>query len=260
MKRATLSRRIKQPNGWIAAGDEFRRASRSLSDGAFKLFVHLALEADRRTGCVQATYKSLAAELKKSKRAVGTYSVELSEKKICNIRPGENQYCKTAFEISDSYWPYEREAHFTSCEPNSYVAAVRTLYLSLGCTKARFSPGDARKAQELERQGVPLEILEAAMLLGACRKYSSWLDDRDSEPIGSLAYFGNIVAEIQQQPLPQQYKEYLRTKSVKLAEAWSNKLGRSHSQEKKSDERSGPAKGKVLAQNSNQQNGKKETR
>lgn len=259
MKEAALSRRIKQPKGWIAAGDEFRRASRLLSDGAFKLFVHLALEADSRTGCVQTTYKSLAMELKKSKRAVGTYSAELSEKKICNIRPGENQYCKTAFEISDSYWPYEREAHVTSREPNYYVAAVRTLYLSLGCTKARFGPSDARKAQELERQGVPLEILEAAMLLGSCRKYSSWLDDRDSEPIGSLAYFGNIVAEIKQQPLPQGYKEYLRMKNVKLAEAWSKNHERSHRQETKSQERSGPAKEKVLAQNSNQQNGKKET-
>jgi hypothetical protein len=223
MNKAILSPKIKQSKGWIAAGDGFRRASQLLSDGAFKLFVHLALEADSRTGCVRAAYKDLAADLKKSKRAIGTYSAELSEKEVCKIRPGENQYCKTDFEICDSYWPYERETHSETREPDSYVAEVQKLYLSLGCTKARFGAGDAMKAQQYERQGVPFEVVENAMLLGSCRKYSSWLDGRDSEPIGSLAYFENLLAEIQGQPFTQGYTEYLRAKNMKLAEAWSNK-------------------------------------
>jgi hypothetical protein len=223
MKRATLSPRIKQPKGWIAAGDGFRRASRLLSDGAFKLFVHLALEADSRTGCVQATYKDLAADLKKSKRVIGTYSAELSEKEICKIRPGENQYCKTTFEICESYWPYERETHSETIESESYVAAVQKTYLSLGCTKAKFSAGDARKAREFEQQGVPLEVIEDAMLMGACRKYSSWLEGRDSEPIGSLAYFENLVAEVKRQPFPQGYSEYLRMKTRKFSSIWDEK-------------------------------------
>jgi hypothetical protein len=223
MKRATLSPRIKEPKGWIAAGDRFRKASRLLSDGAFKLFVYLALEADSRTGCVQTTYKALAADLKKSKRAIGTYSAELSEKEICKVRPGENQYCKTTFEICDSYWPYERETHSEACEPELYVAAIQKAYLSLGCTKAKFSAGDARKAREFERQGVPLEVVEDSMLMGACRKYSSWLEGRDSEPIGSLAYFENLIEEIQRQPFPQGYTEYLRVKNMKFAEACAEK-------------------------------------
>jgi hypothetical protein len=217
----TLSPRIKQPKSWIAAGDGFRKASRLLSDGAFKLFVHLALEADSRTGCVRAAYKDLAADLKKSKRAIGTYSAELNEKEVCKIRPGENQYCKTDFKICDSYWPYERETYSETREPDSYVVAIQKLYLSLGCTKAKFSAGDTRKAREFEQQGVPLEVVEDAMLMGACRKYSSWLEGRDSEPIGSLAYFENLVTEIQRKPLPQGYTEYLRLKTMKLAEAWA---------------------------------------
>ena len=221
MKRATLPPRIKEPKGWIAAGDGFRRASRLLSDGAFKLFVHLALEADSRTGCVQATYKALAADLKKSKRAVGTYSAELSEKEICKVRPGGNQYCKTTFEICESYWPYERDTHSGVCEPESYVAAIQKTYLELGCTKAKFGPGDARIAQEFERQGVPVEVVEDAMLMGACRKYSSWLEGRESEPIGSLAYFETLVAEIQRKPFPEGYREYVRAKNMKFAEAWA---------------------------------------
>lgn len=215
-----LSSRIKQPKGWIAAGDGFRRASRLLSDGAFKLFVHLALEANSRTGCVRAAYKDLAADLKKSKRAIGTYSAELSEKEVCKIRPGENQYCKTDFEICDSYWPYERDAHSEPYEPYSYVAAVQKAYLSLGCTKAKFGAGDASKAQQYERKGVPLEVVQDAMLVGACRKFSSWLEGGNSEPIGSLAYFESLVAQTQQKPFPPGYTGYLRAKLLKLAEAW----------------------------------------
>jgi hypothetical protein len=221
MNKATLSPSIKQPKGWIAAGDGFRRASRLLSDGAFKLFVHLALEADSRTGCVRAAYKDLAADLKKSKRAIGTYSAELSEKEVCKIRPGENQYCKTDFEICDSYWPYEREIHSEISEADSYVDAIQKSYLLLGCTKARFTAADTRKVREFERQGVPLEVVKDAMLMGASRKYSSWLEGRDSEPIGSLAYFENLVTEIQRKPFPQGYTKYLRVKTMELAEAWA---------------------------------------
>jgi hypothetical protein len=221
MKRSPSSPRIKQPHGWIAAGDEFRRASRLLSDGAFKLFVHLALEADSRTGRVQATYKGLAAELKKSKRAIVTYSAELSAKNVCEIRPGDNQYFKTIFEVCDNYWPYERETPSSFNAPDSYVAEVQRLYLSLGCTRAKFGPADERKAQEFEQCGVPLEIVKDALLLGTCRKYSSWLDGNDSAPIGSLAYFENLVTEIQRQPLPQGYNQYLRMKHKKLANKWA---------------------------------------
>lgn len=182
MRKATLPPKIKEPMGWIAAGDGFRRASRLLSDGAFKLFAHLVLEADCRTGCVQATYKTPAAGLKKSKRAIGTHSAELNDKGVCNVRPGENQYCKTTFEICDSYWPYERERHPEACELESYVTASQETFLALGCTTREFGAGDMRTAKDFEKRGVPLEVVEDAMLLGSCRKYSSWLEGRKSEP------------------------------------------------------------------------------
>jgi hypothetical protein len=221
MRKATFPPKIKEPMGWIAAGDGFRRASRLLSDGAFKLFAHLALEADCRTGCVQATYKTLAADLKKSKRAIGTYSTELNDKGVCKVRPGENQYCKTAFEICDSYWPYERETHPEACELESYVTAIQEIFLALGCTTGKFGAGDMRTAKDFEKRGVPLEVVEDAMLLGACRKYSSWLEGRKSEPIGSLLYFGTLVDKIQRQPLPPGYREYLRGKITKFARTCS---------------------------------------
>jgi hypothetical protein len=42
--------RLKHPSGWFAAGREVARAIALLSDGAFKLYIHLCLNADRRTG------------------------------------------------------------------------------------------------------------------------------------------------------------------------------------------------------------------
>ena len=35
---------LKQPTGWFAAGREFAQALTLLSDGAFKLYVHLCLQ------------------------------------------------------------------------------------------------------------------------------------------------------------------------------------------------------------------------
>ena len=41
---------LKQPTGWFAAGREVAHAMTLLSDGAFKLYLHLCLQADRPGG------------------------------------------------------------------------------------------------------------------------------------------------------------------------------------------------------------------
>ena len=38
---------LKQPTGWFAAGREVVQALAVLSDGAFKLYMHICFEADR---------------------------------------------------------------------------------------------------------------------------------------------------------------------------------------------------------------------
>ena len=57
---------LKEASGWFAAGDSFRRAVTALSDGAFKLFAYICLEADRRTGRLLMTQTELAQALGKS--------------------------------------------------------------------------------------------------------------------------------------------------------------------------------------------------
>jgi hypothetical protein len=221
MRTAVLPPRIKERGNWIAAGDGFREAVRVLSDGAFRLFAYLSLQADCRTGRVVTTYKALAAALSKSKRAIGVYAAELNEKGVCKVRRGENQYSATSFEIGDNYWPYEREAPGEACDSGNYVAAVRNSFLALGCTRAGFSAADARAARELERQGVALQVVDDALLIGACRKYASWLEGRESAPIGSLKYFSSVIAEVQSQPFPPGYGSYLSRKVKKLAATWA---------------------------------------
>ncbi len=68
---------LKEAFGWFAAGSSFRRALATLSDGAFKLFSYLCLEADRRTGRYEAVQAELAKAIGKSRRIVGKYVEEL---------------------------------------------------------------------------------------------------------------------------------------------------------------------------------------
>src|SRR5262249_49884967 len=100
--------RLKEPTGWFAAGNRFQRALTGLSDGAFKLFAYLCMEANRQTGRLEATHQELAMAFGKSKRTIGTYVEELQTQHVCLVLPAKNQYARTVFEIADDYWPYYR--------------------------------------------------------------------------------------------------------------------------------------------------------
>ena len=98
---------LKESSGWFAAGSSFRRALAVLSDGAFKLFAYICLQADRRTGRYEAVQAELATAIGKSRRIVGKYVEELEPKGVHGSK-GNNQYARTSFEIRDEYWPYHR--------------------------------------------------------------------------------------------------------------------------------------------------------
>ncbi len=218
--------RLKQATGWFAAGDGFRNALSLLSDGAFRLFAYLCLEADRRSGRIRSTHQQLAAALRKSKRAVGTYVAELEARGVCHVKAGKNQFAGTIIEISDSYWPYHRAVADSpeSPEQKSYVDSVREYFLALGCGSGKFGAAEVAAAKDLHRRGIPLGVIQEAMLMGACRKYSSWFEGRAPEPIRTLAYFESLIAEIQEKPFPQGYSAYLRKKVKQFGELWNESL------------------------------------
>jgi hypothetical protein len=167
---------LKQSTGWFAAGDGFHQALTLLSDGAFKLFAYIWVKADRQTACFQATQKDLAIVLGKSRRILGSYVSELSEKKVCRVHMGTNQFVCTTFEICDAYWPYHRSHSVSATEssqPQDYVQSLRQQFLALGCGTGHFGASNQHSAEQLEARGIALQIVEDALLLGACRKYLS---------------------------------------------------------------------------------------
>lgn len=100
----------------------------------------------------------------------------------------------------------------------AYVTAVLVLYTDLPDTPIRPSPQDQALARRLHDQGVPLQIVESALLLGSLRRMIRPADAVPLPPIRSLAYFQPIIAELQQQPLPTGYLDYLRFKFRKITD------------------------------------------
>jgi hypothetical protein len=216
--------RLKEPAGWLAAGEGFRRALQLLSDPGFKLFAHLSLHACRMTGCARTTADGLAKALNRSRETMDIAIDELRQKRVCFVRPAKKQQPSLmVFVICDEYWPYERELRI-EMELGDYVAAILECFLTLECTARKFGGGDIRKAMEFEKRGLSLETVQDALMTGACRKLISWLDGRMSAPIGSLAYFEDIILEMDDHPLPPGYREYLNMKVKQLALIWKQQL------------------------------------
>jgi len=105
----------------------------------------------------------------------------------------------------------------THCHEAAYVATLIMLYVDLPDTPLRPGPQDQSTARRLYHQGVPLSLAEAALLLASLRR---WIRDSDLPPLApirSLAYFQPVITELQQQPLPDGYLDYLRSKFQKVA-------------------------------------------
>ena len=94
----------------------------------------------------------------------------------------------------------------------AYIAAVLMCYLRLPDTPMRASPADEALARKLHEQGVALPLVEAALLLGSLRRLIRPADRPPLSSIRSLAYFQSVIAELQQQPMPDGYLDYLRLK------------------------------------------------
>lgn len=254
--------RIKHEPGWFVAGASFTRALEVLSDGAFRLFAWICINAHRPSGQLEATHKELSATLGKSRRALGSYIAELEQKGICRIERAANQHARTKFEIADPFWPYERDEDVLSdvglhtdralnetrvaykteeagllstSDLRSYVASVREMFLALACGKGSFGPADKETAADIARRGVPLELVRDALLVGEARKYVSWMNNGDTAPIGSLKYFNAVIDELQRQPIESGYRDYLEAKTREFRQRWKKSRRESPGRQKLTD-------------------------
>jgi len=104
----------------------------------------------------------------------------------------------------------------------TYVASVAALYAELPDTPLCASASDQWLARRLFEQGVPLRVVESALILGSLRRIVRPTGAPSLQPIRSLAYFRPVVDELQSQQVPDGYHDYLR---LKLNKAISNAAG-----------------------------------
>ena len=102
-------------------------------------------------------------------------------------------------------------------DPASYVAAVLILYVELPETPLRASAQDQWQARRLHDRGVPLRLVESALLLASLRRLVRPANVPPLSPIRSLAYFQPVIEELLAHPLPDNYPEYLRLKLRRIA-------------------------------------------
>ena len=210
---------LKHPSGWFAAGVEMKQALAVLSDGAFKLYVYLCLHADRRTAQLRFRLAELAQATGHSVRSVTTYLEQLRLHEVCIVFTASNQHEHGRIEISDRFWPYHKQGasgQGSNPEQALYVARVRDLFLSPGCVAAAFSAADEKLAAQWYRDGVLLEIVERAILLGCARKYISLSKHPESTPITSLTYFAGVIDEVRHTEVGMDYWRYLAARVKKM--------------------------------------------
>lgn len=95
---------------------------------------------------------------------------------------------------------------------DEYLSAVLRLYLELPETPTRASPHDRKSAAVLQSRGITLATVESALLLASLRRLGRAPDMPQLSPIRSLAYFFPVIQELLDNPIPDDYREYLRRK------------------------------------------------
>lgn len=97
-----------------------------------------------------------------------------------------------------------------------YVERVLYLYRALPQTRPRTGPADRRLAQDLERRGIPLKLVEAALALAALRRLRRPQEAQPLPPIRSLHYLLPILDELNHPSSEEGYLLYLRRELQRL--------------------------------------------
>ena len=209
--------RLKEPTGWFAAGPRMMQALHLLSDGAFKLFVYIALTADRATGCLPLRQAELARVLGKSRNSISAYLDELARQRLCSVKPAPNQHQPGEIHITDDFWPYHRDVVSNPSDPEAaFVEQVRSWLFQYAIVRSSFGAAECKLAAQLFRDGVTWRQLERAFLLGLSRKYLAAYNSTAPSPIYSLSYFLPLLDEVRHIDVSDQYWDYLRRRLIDL--------------------------------------------
>jgi hypothetical protein len=108
-------------------------------------------------------------------------------------------------------------------EPDGYVDAVLSAYMTMPETPLKPTPGDRTTATRLLAMGVPLHTVHTALVLGSLRRLGRPSDYPRLQPVRSLAYFLPVIDELLETPVSDDYETYLR---VRLKQIGGEKLRR----------------------------------
>jgi hypothetical protein len=95
---------------------------------------------------------------------------------------------------------------------DEFLMDVLKLYLQLPETPSKTNPNDRIVAIELHKRGITVPTIESAFLLGSVRRLSRSPDMLPLSPIRSLAYFLPVIQELLDNPISDNYADYLRLK------------------------------------------------
>jgi hypothetical protein len=105
-------------------------------------------------------------------------------------------------------------------EQDTYLAKLRTLFLEKACVQSAFSAAGHKLAVEWYRNGVSLDLLARAMLLGAARKYVALFNHSAASPITPLAYFSGVLDDVAKLKESLDYWRYLAMRVKKMEAQW----------------------------------------
>lgn len=97
-----------------------------------------------------------------------------------------------------------------------YVDYVLRLFRKTPGASGRTRPADRRLAENLSARGVPLSVVENALLLATARRRLRPPDAAPLQPARSLHYFLPLIEELRVRPLDPGYVNYLRRKLHQL--------------------------------------------
>ena len=100
-----------------------------------------------------------------------------------------------------------------------YVQRVLAAYRSTPGTTGTIRRSDRVLAAQLYERGVPLMVIENALVLAAARRLIRRIDSPTLHTIRSLAYFVPVIEEVSSQRLSADYFRYLRQKIERHAPA-----------------------------------------
>jgi hypothetical protein len=219
---------LKNPSGWFAAGAEVQKAMAKLSDGAFRLFVYLCLNARRDSGVLESNLTQLAKNVKRGQHTVRMYLREMEAAGVCRFSFSYSRLGRGMVEITEAYWPYQKLPQPDSADAvTQYVSEVKKMLQARACIKKLVSAADEILARQWFEQGVSLEHIERAILLGCIRKYVSWRNNQTRTMIGSLQYFVPVVEELQATKPDPEYWNYLRYRLTRMENEWNRNYGKS---------------------------------